>query len=84
MDSVQQAGLRPLRLELTWRQGATVLERKSVARKATRAADGTLRYGELGEALRVYQDLAAQHPEQAHLWDRVAQIARLLQQRSGG
>lgn len=49
-----------------------------------RAADALVAKGELGEALRVYQDLAAQHPDQPHLWDRVAQIARLLQQRSGG
>jgi hypothetical protein len=49
-----------------------------------REAEALVARGELGEALRVYQDLAAQHPDQPHVWDRIAQIARLLQQRSGG
>jgi len=43
--------IRDTEFELSWRQGATVLDSKSIPRKATRAADGTLRYGELGEAL---------------------------------
>jgi biopolymer transport protein ExbD len=43
--------IRDADFELTWKLGATVLDRKNVARKATTAEDGSLRYGELGDAL---------------------------------
>ncbi|GAB5543250.1 MAG: hypothetical protein SangKO_030100 [Sandaracinaceae bacterium] len=39
--------------------------------------------GELGEALRLYQDLATKSSERRH-WDRVAEIAKMLQERAGG
>ncbi len=43
--------IRDAEFEISWKQGATVLERKTIARKATQTADGTLRYVELGDAL---------------------------------
>ena len=47
-----------------------------------REAEAMVSRGELGEALRLYQDLATTSNEQRH-WDRVAEIARMLQQRAG-
>ncbi|HJL15168.1 MAG TPA: hypothetical protein RMH99_05905 [Sandaracinaceae bacterium LLY-WYZ-13_1] len=47
-------------------------------------AEAHVAAGELGEALRIYQDLAAQSPDEQRLWDRVAEIARMLQRRSEG
>ena len=47
-----------------------------------REAEAMVARGELGEALRLYQDLATSSNEQRH-WDRVAEIARMLQQRAG-
>lgn len=47
-------------------------------------AEAAVAVGNLGEALRIYQDLATQSPNDQRLWDRVAEIARMLQQRSGG
>lgn len=44
-------------------------------------AEALVAEGELGEALRIYQELAASRDDPA-LWDRVAEIARLLQARS--
>jgi biopolymer transport protein ExbD len=43
--------LRDNEFELTWRLGATVLDQKTIARKPEITADGSLRYGELDEAL---------------------------------
>jgi biopolymer transport protein ExbD len=43
--------IRDAEFELSWKQGATVLDRKTIARKPTQAADGTLRYADLGDAL---------------------------------
>lgn len=45
------------------------------------AAEAFVARGQLGEALRMYQELALAHPERPELWERVAEIARLLQQR---
>jgi hypothetical protein len=47
-----------------------------------RHAQDMLKRGELGEALRLYQELAIKRPDQPALWDRVAEIALMLQQRS--
>lgn len=43
--------IRDAEFELSWRQGATVLDSKRLPRKATTAADGTPRYAELGDVL---------------------------------
>ncbi|MCC6874748.1 MAG: hypothetical protein IT378_10625 [Sandaracinaceae bacterium] len=45
-------------------------------------AEAHVARGELGEALRIYQDLAASRPDDPRLWARVAEIARLLQRSS--
>ncbi|HEY8429971.1 MAG TPA: hypothetical protein VIL20_16425 [Sandaracinaceae bacterium] len=37
--------------------------------------------GELAEALRIYQEEAVARPDEPHLWDRVAELARMLQER---
>ncbi len=47
-------------------------------------AESLVQRGELGEALRVYQELAAERPDDPALWDRIAEIARMLQARSRG
>ncbi len=39
--------------------------------------------GQLGEALRIYQEEAVKRPNEPHLWDRVAALAKMLQERSG-
>ncbi len=44
--------VRDADFELTWKQGNTVLERRSVIRHPQQLPDGTNRYSELGEALR--------------------------------
>lgn len=46
------------------------------------AAESMVARGELGAALGVYQDLALRRPEDARLWQRVEEIARMLQRRS--
>jgi hypothetical protein len=38
--------------------------------------------GELGEALRVYQELAARAPADTRLWRRIAEVAKMLQLQS--
>lgn len=48
-----------------------------------REAEAMVSRGELGEALRLYQDLATRSSERRH-WDRVAEIAKMLQERAGG
>lgn len=45
-------------------------------------AETLMARGELGEALRIYQEEAIKRPDEPHLWDRVAELARMLQQRS--
>ncbi len=47
-------------------------------------AEEMIERGELGEALRLYQEIAVKRPNEAQLWERVADIARMLQHRSGG
>lgn len=39
--------------------------------------------GDFGEALRIYQEEAVKRPDEPHLWDRVAALAKMLQERSG-
>lgn len=51
------------------------------ASPSIKTAEALLAQERLGEALRMYQELAISHPERPELWDRVAEIARLLQQR---
>jgi hypothetical protein len=45
-------------------------------------AESMLQRGELGEALRLYQEIAIRRPDEPHLWERVAEIALMLQERS--
>lgn len=45
-------------------------------------AEAAVERGDLGEALRLYQDLATRSPDDQRLWERVAEIARMLQQKS--
>jgi hypothetical protein len=44
-------------------------------------AEALVARGELREALRLYQELAVSRPDQPRLWERVAEIARMLQER---
>ena len=46
-----------------------------------REAEAAFMRGDLPEALRLYQDLATQFPDEQRLWDRVAEIARAIQNR---
>jgi hypothetical protein len=50
---------------------------------AEREAEAAFTHGDLPEALRLYQELATQHPDEPRLWERVAEIARALQNRNG-
>ena len=45
-------------------------------------AEAHVARGELREALRVYQELAVSRPDEPQLWERVAEIARMLQSQS--
>lgn len=45
-------------------------------------AEAMVQRGELGEALRVYQELAARAPVDARLWRRIAEVAKMLQRQS--
>lgn len=48
---------------------------------AEQTAEALVARGELREALRLYQELAVSRPDQPRLWERVAEIARMLQER---
>ena len=45
-------------------------------------AEAMVQRGELGEALRVYQELAARAPADTRLWRRIAEVAKMLQLQS--
>lgn len=60
----------------------TAAERTAAERVAAeKMAEELVARGELSEALRIYQELAAGSPQEQRLWARVAEIARMLQER---
>lgn len=73
---------------LTFEPGVAPIDADSWDDDATAAghsehdAEALLARGQLTDALRMYQELATARPTESRLWARVAEIARMLQERS--